>query len=96
MDTTFTCEWNASRENMVANWCRDKLAALDSESVPDEQLVTYIAVMVGNKKSVSDIHNELKEFIDEELSRYISYINYLLLLFTHISSINSTNIFIRY
>jgi hypothetical protein len=68
MDTFLSLEWNSSIEEKVIEWTRGALSSLLQES-PDDELVSYIAVMVGNKKKMAEIHNELKEFIDDDSSR---------------------------
>lgn len=70
MDSFLTLEWNSSIEEKVVEWTRGALSSLLQES-PDDELVSYVAVMVGNKKKMHEIHNELKEFIDEKLSRLV-------------------------
>ena len=54
----------------VISWSRDKLTSMsDDGDEPDEELLTYISVMIGNKKNMQDIKSELDEFIGEDKAR---------------------------
>lgn len=61
--------WDTSLENKISVVIKESLKNLMKEEVDDE-LVAYVAVMVGNHKSMKDIFLELKEFIDESQARY--------------------------
>jgi len=69
MALSFLGTWSPEIEKDIIQWSKEKLLALGGGDEPDEELLSYIAVMVGNKKTMSDILNELKEFIDDEKSR---------------------------
>lgn len=67
MEVALKKEWNESIEEKVTNWTKTYLNNLLNEN-PDDDLINYIAVMIGNKKKMIEIHSELKELIDEEKS----------------------------
>ena len=69
MEVVFKGNWNNKIESDLISWSRTVLSELKAE-IQDEELLNFISVLVCNKKVIGDIHNEVKEFIDESKSKY--------------------------
>lgn len=53
---------------LINKWTRDKLLEMQGEA-PEDLFIDYIVVMIGNKKSMQELTDELKDFFGEEEAR---------------------------
>ncbi len=67
-DIRFQGDWTSQFNANVVEWAREKFIELTEES-PENDFLEFIALVVSNKKSVSEITAELNELIGEELAR---------------------------
>ena len=67
-DVKLEIKSDATLEAKLKLIIRNKLLEL-LEDEPEDELLTYVGVMVGNKKTCKEIHAELMELIDESKSK---------------------------
>lgn len=65
MNLSFSGTWNSECNENVVLWSKEKLISLNGEE-PENELLDYIALMVGNKKSMFQINEELTQILEDK------------------------------
>ena len=68
MDFAYRGDWGDQNKAKTTAWIKEKLTEIQGDA-PEDLFIEYVLVMVGNGKTMSEISNELKDFVGEDESR---------------------------